>query len=220
MNDLFKKLNVLLKSSVHNVGQAEDAHSEKRSQQLPSMMSGNLEREVLALRERINEAVRYEDELTNRVRQYEAEAARWDRQADDAVAQGSDEGARYAIEQMRRAEQRAVMAGSDLRAHQVATQDLIQRVNTLEAAVADALREQAAQAAAQPAEQEVSVINLPENLHLPDLGNVLRETREKILSLGELAAAQREGGSEQQPEDNNAAVDDDLEARRQRLSKP
>lgn len=220
MNDLFKKLNVLIKSSVHNTGQAEDAQSEKHSQQPLSKMSGNLEREVLVLRERINEAVRYEDELTSRVRQYEAEAARWDRQADDAVAQGSDEGARYAIEQMRRAEQRAVMADSDLRAHQVATQDLIQRVNTLESVVADALREQAVDAAAHPAQQETSNINVPENLHLPDLGNVLRETREKILSLGELAAAQREGGSEQQPKDDDTAIDDDLEARRQRLSKP
>lgn len=219
MNDLFKKLNVLLKSGVHSVGQAGEPRSERLSQP-PIMAGGSLEKEVVALRERINEAVRYEEELAQRVRQYEQEAARWDRQADDAVAQGSDASARYAIEQMRRAEQRAVMAESDLRAHQQATQDLIQRVNTLEAVVADTLRAQAAQVAEQPAE-ETPAINLPENLHLPDLSNVLREAREKILSLGELAAAQQELDAAGQPEDgSDVGIDDDLEARRQRLSKP
>jgi hypothetical protein len=220
MNDLFKKLNVLLKSGVHSVGQTEAPHGERQPEP-PLRVGSSLEKEVAALRERINEAVRYEEELTLRVRQYEQEAARWDNQADDAVAQGNDASARYAIEQMRRAEQRAVMADADLRAHQIATQDLIQRVNTLESVVADALREQAAQVVEQQPTDEAPSVTPPENLHLPDLSNVLREAREKILSLSDLASAQREVNPTEPPEDDGETqIDDDLEARRQRLSKP
>ena len=97
MNDLFKKLNVLLKASLNDLVSGEDAR--------PLFgMGKNVDGEIDALRERVNDAVEYEDEIKARIRQFEDEAARWDRQADEAVTHGDDGGARYAIEQMRRAE--------------------------------------------------------------------------------------------------------------------
>lgn len=214
MNDLLKKLNVLVRSSVNS-----PAHNEPRQQhetdRRSAVLGKNLDREIAGLRERVNDAVRYEEELNARLRQLEDEAARWDLQADEAVTQGNEAGARYAIEHLRRAQQRAAMTQADLRAHQQATQELIQRVNTLDAVAADARRSQGEQESSPSAESHAP-------LHVPDLGNVLREAREKITALGEVAAAQRElqtaEPSAAEPEEDGA-VDADLESRRQRLSK-
>jgi len=221
MNDFLKKLNVLVKASVNDrIGGVGD--SMKRPH-VGKMMDDNIQ----ALRQRINEAVDYEDEIQARIRQFEDEAARWDKQADEAVTQGNDTNARYAIEQMKRAEQRAAIAQSDLREHQAATQDLIQRVNMLEAVAADASRSQTAEPSSseQDSEQPQSEKPLSEpdnvsgNPRLPDLGNVLRDTRDKITALGESAAAQRETLSTDDSQEGETAVDDDLERRRERLSK-
>ncbi len=201
MNDLFKKLNVLIKASLNDVVSSDEGETRPRVR-----LGKNVDVEIDALRERINDAVNYEDELKARIGQFADEAARWDQQADAAVGQGNDASARYAIEQMQRAQQRQTMAEADLREHQRTTQDLIQRVNMLDAVVADARR-------AQPEEPA------PTSQPLPDLGNVLREAREKITSLSEAAAkADPDPPAATSPADE-AAVDDDLARRRDRLSK-
>ncbi len=195
MNDFFKKLNVLIKAGINERISGDEPHPR---------MSKTVEGDLASLRERVNDAVAYEDQIKARIRQFEDEAAGWDRRADEAVARGDDDNARYAIEQMRRAEQRAAVAQSDLREHQRVTQDLIQRVNTLDSAAAETRRSETGDAA-------------------PDdglLNNVLRETREKIASLADLAAAQQNLQTPEAPaHEDEAAVDDDLERRRQRLSK-
>ena len=215
MNDLLKKLNVLVKSSLNDLVGSEDRRERPRAR-----LGKNVEAEIGALRERINDAVRYEDEIKARIRGFEDEAARWDRQADEAVSRGDDAAARYAIEQMRRAQQRATMTQADLREHQQVTQELIQRVNVLDAVVADARRSEAENAPAPSKTEASAAAETPDKreAQLPDLGNVLREAREKIASLAETAAAQNELAAEP-PKEDAAAVDDDLDLRRQRLSK-
>lgn len=219
MNDLFKKLNVLIKSSVNDAVRGVVNPDESPSGR-QARLDKNIDVEIEALRERINDAVRYEEGMKARIQQYTEEAARWDHQADEAVANGNEASARYAIEQMKRAEQRAATVQGDLRAHQRATEELIQRVNMLDAVVADARRAQeAANAEAETPQEHAN--QAPANLQLPDLGNVLREAREKIASLGELASAQRDLAAPEQTtsEGDEAAIDDDLDQRRQRLSK-
>ena len=92
----------------------------------------------------------------------------------------------------------------------------------LEAVVADAQRaaDERQSAEAQPAKPEVAD-GAPVRSALPDLSNVLREAREKITSLGETAAAKADldPPAESGTQDDASAVDDDLERRRQRLSK-
>ena len=223
MNDLFKKLNVLVKSSLRDA--AGVSSGEDQPPRPPKRLGKGIDREIATLRDRINEAVRYEEEIKTRIQRYADEADRWDREADAAVARSDDAAARYAIEHMQRAQQRVTIAEADLRDHQLSTEDLIQRVNELDAAVADARREHPEAA---------------ENSPLPDLANVLREAREKITSLGELVAARADVSastetpapdlaaqpappSESQPQNQPApaetAVDDDLARRRARLSK-
>ncbi len=203
MNDLFKKLNVLIKANLNDIGENAVPHIR--------LGGRNVDGDIQTLRERINDAVQYEDQIKANVRQLQDEAARWDQQADEAVVRDDDVNARYAIEHLQRAQQRVAMAEADLREHQRVTQELITRVNELDAAAADARRERTtAETSTTP--------EAAESAHLPDLGNVLRETRDKIASMTDLSAAQNEVEPPTKAPDPGA-VDADLESRRQRLSK-
>jgi phage shock protein A len=213
MNDLFKKLNTLVKASLNDV-LGDDRATGERRRLAPERLGKDIDREVAMLRQKINDALKFEDELIARVSTLQAEVAQWDEQADKAVASGDEAGARYAIDQMNRARQRQTMAESDLREHRLVTQELISRVNTLDAAVADARR---AQTGDQPDARESSEGVQPVNL----LSDVLRDAREKISQMGDLVSAKEAvlnpPAAETQPDQQ--AVEDDLEARRQRLSK-
>jgi phage shock protein A len=218
MDDLFKKLNTLIKASLADIVGEDNLPGKPRRHLDPHKLGKDVDREIGTLRGRVNDALAYEDELQGRVAALQAEVARWDQQADVAV-QGSDEAnARYAVEQMQRAQQRLTMAEADLRDHQLVTQELIQRVNMLDAAVADARRAEAA------------------NQETPDTGttstaggmlsDVLRDAREKITQMGDLIAAKGEvAAAGESPAQQAAqvadkqAVEDDLSARRDRLSK-
>jgi phage shock protein A len=203
MNDLFKKLNVLVKSTLRDA-----LEPDARRNPLPGVKLGKgIDYEVKQLRERINDALSFEDQLRARVQLLQAEIAKWDQQADDSVTAGNDAHARYAIEQLQRAQQRLAIAESDLREHQLVTQELIMRVNTLDAAVADARR----------SEKEAQT-NSEQHSEAPAgtvLSDKLREVREQI---------SRETESLQvdtpQPPVDDEAVEDDLARRRQRLSRP
>jgi phage shock protein A len=214
MNDLFKKLNTLVKASL-NDALGDSRSSGERRRLSPERLGKDIDREVAMLRQKINDALAYEDELMARVNTLQAEVAKWDEQADQAVASGDDAGARYAIDQMNRAQQRQAMAESDLNEHRLVTQELISRVNTLDAAVADARR---AQADDKTDARESSEIGQPAHM----LSDVLRDAREKISQMGEMVSAKAEVPAPSpaaEPQPDKQAVEDDLEARRQRLSK-
>lgn len=220
MDDLFKKLNTLIKSSLADV-LGEDAlpGKSRRARLDPRRLGKDIDSEVATLRGRINDALAYEDELQGRVQTLEAEVARWDQQADSALQNQDESGARYAVEQMQLAQQRLDMAAADLRDHQLVTQELIQRVNMLDAAVADARRAQ--EAPAEPEPPPAAAAAPPAGQKLAD---ILRDTREKITQMGDMIAAKSEASdpAAAAPPPATAdekAVDDDLADRRQRLSK-
>jgi hypothetical protein len=207
MNDLFKKLNVLVKATLRDALEPDS----RRNPLTPVRLGKGIDHEVEQLRQRINEALSFEDQLQGRVQSLQVEAAKWDQQADEFLGAGNDAQARYAIEQMQRAEQRLAIAKSDLREHQLVTQELIVRVNTLDAAVADARR----------SEKETPANAEP--LSEPPTGNVLsdalRDVREKITREGEPVQANAVQAPLEPPA-NDEAIEDDLARRRQRLSKP
>lgn len=209
MADLFKKLNTLVKAKVN------DALGDLTSG-LPRISGGrNLDQDVAGLRERINQAIEHEDTLQAKIRSQQAEIAGLDQRADEAVKQGNEALARHLIEQMQRVQQRLTMTESDLRAHQLVAQELIQKVNLLEATVADVQRTET-QEAVQPA--------LDSNSAADRLSQILSETRDKLSSVGEKVTAAKEAteanlASEIEEPVDDASVDDDLEVRRTRLSK-
>jgi phage shock protein A len=216
MNELFKKLNVLVKAGVNDLLGNQPAT--KRPRRLrPEQLGKDIDREITALRQRINEALTYEDELQARVQSVRSEVTRWDQQADDAVAAGNDTAARHAIDQMQSAQKRLAMAESALHEHRVVTQELISRVNMLEATVADARRAQD-ESAAEPDESQGASLESAGQV----LSDVLREAREKIGTMSSLINAPQHSPPASAPEGTTPAqsVEDDLARRRERLSKP
>jgi phage shock protein A len=213
MNDLLKKLNVLVKASIRDV-LGDDSVETGRGRRLPPYKLGkDIDREIAMLRGRINDALAYEDELQGRVNTLQTEVATWDEKADAAISAGDDTNARYAIDQMQRTQQRTAIAEADLRDHQQVTQELIFRVNTLESAVADARNAEVETAETPP--QEATPVGQV-------LSDALKDVREKIGRMGDLLTATQEmkaAVDDDTPVDDQT-VDDELEVRRQRLSKP
>lgn len=203
MADLFKKLSVLIQAGLNDaIPEAINPATPQRRRLSPERLGKDIDKEVARLRERVNEAVAYEERLIDQVRALEQEIAQWNRQADDAVTGGDESGARYAIEQLKRAERRLEMTQSDLSAHQLVTQDLIQRVNLLDAVVADSRAE------AEPAAHEKAAANAESSVKgaAASVADVLRQAREKV-------GAPTESPAQAKP-------DDDLSERLRRLSKP
>jgi phage shock protein A len=216
MNNLFKKINTLVNATINDI--LGDESSREKSLN-PAHLGKDIDREVGALRQKVNDALDHETKLQQQLVSLNDEMARWDRQADEAVEKGNDAAARYAITQMQAAERRHTMTESDLNEHRLVTQELIQKVNMLEAAVADARQRETPQT---PPTEDT------ERSPIRAMSDVLRDTREKIAQMGDLISAKEEqqsGAAEEKsaPVENPAAnqqpVDDDLDRRRQRLSK-
>ncbi len=211
MDDLFKKLNTLVKASVNDL--LGDRKTDRGSK--PLRLGKDVDREIAALRKRITEALDYEDKLQARVQELAREVERWDKQADDAILKDDDAAARHAAEQMQRAQQRFAMAESDLHEHQIVAQELIQQVNVLETAVETARRSQAES----ETDSRDSAKDSPEEESGGVLADALRDVREKVSGI-----ARQTPGSAAVPEKikttDKQTVDDDLSERRKRLSKP
>lgn len=217
MADLFKKLNTLVKAGLHDLLSSGD-NDQSGGAPLPAITPGrlgvNIDRELKAMHERVNDALAYEEKLRKTITALEEEIRTLDAQADAAVERGDEVSARSLIDELRRAERRQAMLHGDLYQHQVVAQELTDRVKELEVMVDAAKRVQTGQAP-------------PENASpLPSLSDVLRRTRETITSMGETIEAAGEVQSPaDQPEQsppaspNSPSAADDLEQRRQRLAK-
>ena len=207
MEDLLKKLNVLVKATLNDALTGDSRRNKLVSPDgaKPSAIQDG-QQQVSQLRQRINETLAFEDELQKQIQSLQVEVDDWDGQADAAVKDGDDAKAHYAVEQMQRSQQRLTMVQSDLEAHERVTQELIYQVNMLEAAV-DAVTQK-------PVEDSSAAGGTDEKV-----SNVLRDMRDKVLDLRDQIAARTETAPET-PETRPEPVEDDLAKRRQRLAKP
>jgi len=205
MADLFKKLNTLLRAAANDVLSLPSENTN-----LPNPFNRKLDSDVESLRKRINEAINYEAELQNRVNVLRDEVNRLDAEADAAVKAGQEAQARHLIAQMKRSEQRLTMAEADLQAHQLVAQDLIRRVNLLEATIADARRTRSDA----PSQDEVSA----------PLYGVMDEARRRISTIGEQLTGRVQktesiADAVDDDQENEAAVEEEFQRRINRLSK-
>jgi hypothetical protein len=135
---------------------------------------------------------------------------RWDEAADTAVNKGDDAAARYAVEQLTLAKQRAAMAEADLKQHQRVTEELLLRVNELEAAVADA---GLAQGKGAEATLDFGVV-------ADRINHIVNQFRDRVNDLqSTIQAREADETAAPAPPPPAADVDDDLASRRDRLSK-
>lgn len=219
MTDFFKKLNVLVRASVNDL--LADVRSPENLRRViqNTQIGKSAEGDVRILRERINAALDYEEELRQQVQSLQNEIAALDAQADAAVERGDEATARHFLAKIQRAQQRLTMAEVDLRDHQEVAQELIARVNELEAVLADS---QYAHKGDEPAEapNTEQVLNTGERV-----SQVLGEMREKIAQMGDMLSAQAEIAPPDSVESEVEAalekdqIEDDLARRRDRLRK-
>lgn len=204
MTDLFRKFSTLVKATIND---ALDFSSESPSPRLDR----RVEKDIKRLRQRVNDAIAFEDELQGRITTLENEIQQLDMQADEAVKSGQDDRARRALQAITGAQQRLEMATADLREHRLVTQELISQVNAMEAAVADARREESTDSDSGPSAISLERVN-----------QVLTQAQEKFSHLRQQSDKTIEQPVDDpiQQEIDNEKVDAELESRRQRLSRP
>ncbi len=235
MADLFKKLNVLVKASLNELLSSERARSSSSGSEQPASsrptltpdrLGKDIDRQLAAMRLRVADAKAYESKLQAQIDALDTEIKHLDAVADTAVASGDDVNARFAIADMRTAEQRQMKLMNDLRDHQIAAQELVDRIDQMAAMVAQA-REQAQNNPTAGANPQVQGQAEPPASHaLPNLADVLRRAQEAVTN--EAATSTVDPDSVTLPRQAEATTDasstgrqveDDLEHRRQRLSK-
>lgn len=217
MDDLFKKLNTLIRATAPDIKPS-----------LPRRDSPpDLDRQVYDLRQRINSALEHEDDLMATVRQLSDTAQRLDSDADAALAQGDEATARHLLAQLNRTQQRLAMAQADLEQHRLSVQDLISRVNLLEATLAD--HRHASQPAPPPAADPRDEDNNSDKAER--LSGMIRDaqarTREGIDKMNDLIQARRQGTGQPDQPDAGASPqasapqpdDKDMQQRVDRLSR-
>lgn len=196
MSSLINKLNVLVKSNLHGVMGDDSPDTARRKKLLP--LGKDIDREIAALRQQVEQALNDEDRMTAESEVLQRQVADWDQQADQALERGDEATARHAIRQVQLQQQHLTMLIADLAQHRIATSELIQRVNQLEALVAEARR--------QPPETPAVEENEDESLSVR-----LRKARQQ-------AGEQVESPASQPSNVDENVVEDDLARRRARLS--
>jgi len=134
MADFFRKLNTLISSQINDVLRPitgeEDDRGRKRVAR--SQVKQGLARDVEMLRKRIADAQDYQQTLQARADKLRQDVARWDAAADQAVAEGRQLDARFALEQLQRAQQNLERTEIELQQHQAVTDELVSKVNYLD----------------------------------------------------------------------------------------
>ena len=218
MSDFLSKLNTLIRASISSLTSSSSGVEMPRAVSLsPDALGKDIEREIAALRKRINNAIAHEDALQARLDDMLRQIAELDARVDQALQAGNEEEARTLVGQMQRIRQRANQQRQDLDRHRTATHELIEQVNTLEAMVADA----AASKGLQPPEPPLAEQTTPPTTSLSDLLRAARERVEQAIAPREKpepAAPPAPKTVPTAPPKPNDATDEDLAKRRARLS--
>lgn len=187
MSELLKKLNLLVKTSLSDLVPELPGIEESPARRA--------ERQLKALDKRIEATEALQGQARALIAQFEDEIAALDVQADQAVGEGREEIARYALEQQNRARQRLTIAQAELRDIQRAVADLTAQARDFALAVERA-KQQAITPVSPPASSGTS---RPTQTTTP--------------------APPESSSSTSQTPAQPPATDDDLERRKQRLSK-
>lgn len=233
MEDLFNKLNTLLRANLNDVTSNIPGFERKKS----------LEKQVSDLRKRINDALATEDKIRAQIEDLHTTIETLDTAVDRAVESGQEDEARRLLEQLKRAEQRLTMAESDLRGHQRVAEELIIQVNMLDAKVADQkhadTQKQTTENPADTSNDNETESAKPSSESIDRLSGMLKQaqerTRERIQSIDEMVNQRQAQDASQQanaPQTPKKSVQSssadktepdkktDLESRINRLSNP
>lgn len=153
MTSFFNKLNTLVQAHLNDLirplGSA-DEEGERRDILSRRDIRKGLDSDLRVLKKRVQDALEHEAKLQRRVDKLYAEIAEWDAKADNYLRQGNEAQARYALGQLRRAQDDLASAEDALREHHIVTQALVNQVTQLEAVLEDARQREEALASAPP----------------------------------------------------------------------
>jgi chromosome segregation ATPase len=226
MPELFDKLNVLVRARINGLlsGTPGDVPRQSGGQ---SKDIRQVENEVVELRKHIDEALNAEETMQKRLDDLTVEVTDLDSQADQALVNGEDSAARGLVTQMQNKQRRITALTSELDDHRRATSDLIEQVNQLEALVSDAKRKSSelpAPAELAAPEQAAPSISIPLTRAAPTPAPAPGPSipiAVKVQAVVEPTKPDAEAVKAQiQAEIDKAQVEDDLAARRKRLSRP
>lgn len=202
MARLFDKLNVLLRSNLQNV--LGDRGAAREEPGTAHASGAEIDQTIALLRERIEAALEEEERTLEKLNTMQQQIAAWDAETDRALQAGDESAARYHIRQIQRTRQQHALLQADLDQHRRSTGALIQRVNELEALAAQIEQRQRSG---------------PQDTAAADdepLAERLRRARRM---------ATEESGANAMPSIDDAtfevdrqAIEDDINARRKRLS--
>ncbi|GEM_PF-1843730 len=190
MPGLRAKLRVLMQANLRG----------ERGEAAPSIRRAGAD--VAALRQQIARALDDEDRLQQTIQAAAAQIAALDQQADEALSRGDEATARHLVGQLQRRRQQLAFLEADLAQHRYVTADLMRRVNTLEALVA-----QAQQSVAQGEAPDEDTVPLAERIR-----QARAEIARRVETLRTAETAPADDALDEQ------AVEDDLARRRARLS--
>jgi phage shock protein A len=220
MNDFFDKLNTLIRVKFNDL---LGSSSQGDTADLPASARpiDRVAHDAEKLRERVNDAVGYEKKLQTQIDDIYKQLPILNRQADEATEKGNEAMARHFIEKINRLQDRLTTLEKDLAEHQQLAQDLMHKVNQLEATIADIQTQKASGESG--TDDDVYQKNATDKL-----SDLVNDTQRRIQALGDKIMA-RKATLQTQSDDlpspissdapTDADIDDDLERRRNRLSK-
>ncbi|GAB5490584.1 MAG: hypothetical protein Phog2KO_07990 [Phototrophicaceae bacterium] len=233
-DSFFSKLNTLVQGHINNIVDPIDEETGRTRKKALSRkdIRGGLQKDVKLLRQRIDDALAYEGELQAKADGLYSAIAEWDDKANQAVNDGRENDARYALGQMQQSQRELEMIEADLREHRTITQELISQVNMLDSTIQEVEGEDLSDA---PIESQTSVDEIGAQIvqqldsTRQNLSNLISEYTAKVTGEDKPVREDedvdipiqrsRTSSTVKHPIDKNK-VDDEYSARISRLSKP
>ena len=142
MDNLFDKINTLVNAQVNEFLGRNPKSPLARIKLDTEDADKNPRRTVQSLRQRLEEALAYEDEIGEKIERIRSEAVVLDEQADEMVKSGDEFAARRVLGQLQMKQQQLGIAEAELRDHRLLTQHLMQEMTTLDMALDNQERQQ------------------------------------------------------------------------------
>ena len=135
MDSLFDKINTLVNAQINDFLGRNPKSLLARIKLDAEEADKNPRRTVQSLHQRLEEALKYEDEIAEKIERIRAEAVVLDEEADRMVKSGDEFAARRALGQLQMKQQQLSIAEAGLRDHRLLTQHLMQEMTTLDMAL-------------------------------------------------------------------------------------
>lgn len=145
MSDLFEKISTLINAQLSDFLGKNPRSPLARIRLDAEEAEENPQRSARSLRQRLDQAIDYEDELQARIDQRMREVVELDKLVDDMLRSGDEHSAQRLQGQLNMKKQQLTIAESELRDHRLMAQHLMQELDALEIALDEQQRREQAQ---------------------------------------------------------------------------